>query len=306
MAVKTLKQKGLTWVNIDKMDEESFNYLKTNFKFHHLDYEDLRGGKQTPKIDIYKNYLFLILHIPQWKNSTHSINNAELGFFIGEGYLITIQHGHSKLMKNFFYRCMKNPTVKKNWMDKGSGYLMYKIIDALFHDTQPIIENIGKQIFKLEENIFKGEQDSETVKQLAIYRRNILRFRRIIDPQRYLISNLSHIRKNFLDENLSIYFDDINDYLSKIWSITDTYKDTIDGLHVTVDSLMNHKTNKTINALTVISVALMPLTLFSGIYGMNVTGLPHAEDPIWVWLMFLGLAAIIVLILIILKKRKWL
>ena len=132
MAVKTLKQKGLTWVNIDKMDEESFNYLKTNFKFHHLDYEDLRGGKQTPKIDIYKNYLFLILHIPQWKNSTHSINNAELGFFIGEGYLITIQHGHSKLMKNFFYRCMKNPTVKKNWMDKGSGYLMYKIIDALF------------------------------------------------------------------------------------------------------------------------------------------------------------------------------
>lgn len=306
MAVKNLKQKELNWVNIDKMDDESFAYLKNNFKFHHLDYEDLQGGKQTPKIDVYKNYLFLILHIPQWKNETNTITSAELGIFIGDGYLVTIQHGHSKLMKNFFYRCMKNSNVKKNWMDNGSGYLMYKIIDALFHDTQPITENVGKQIFKLEEEIFEGQQDFETVKQLAIYRRNVLHLRRILDPQRYLIGNLSHIRKTFLEENLAVYFDDINDYLSKIWSITDTYKDTIDGLHVTVDSLMNHRTNKTISALTVISVSLMPLTLLSGIYGMNIQGLPHANNPFWVWVMFAGLGTVIVLFILILKKRKWL
>src|SRR5574343_506262 len=104
MAVKTLKQKDLNWINIDKMDDESFAYLKNNFKFHHLDYEDLQGGKQTPKIDVYKNYLFLILHIPQWKADTNTIVSAELGFFIGDNFLVTIQHGQSKLMKNFFYR----------------------------------------------------------------------------------------------------------------------------------------------------------------------------------------------------------
>ena len=133
-----------------------------------------------------------------------------------------------------------------------------------------------------------------------------MQFRRILDPQRYLISNLTHIRKSFLDESLAIYFDNVSDYLSKIWSITDTYRDTIDGLHVTVESLINHRTNKVISALTVISVSLLPLTLLSGIYGMNIAGLPHAQNPFWVWMMFIGMLSFILIVIAVMKKKKWL
>jgi Mg2+ and Co2+ transporter CorA len=84
------------------------------------------------------------------------------------------------------------------------------------------------------------------------------------------------------------------------------YKDTIDGLHVTVESLLNRRVNKIISALTVISVGLLPLNLLSGIYGMNIAGLPFAENPMWVWTMFAGLSAIIIAIIIIMKRQKWL
>ncbi len=306
MSVKTLKQRNLTWINIDKLDDEAISYLKENFNFHQLDFEDLQGEIQTPKIDVYKNYLFLVFHFPQWNQANKKVKSHEVDVFIGEDYLITIQHNKSKEMKNFFYRCIKNKKVKADWMQKGTGYLLYRITESLFRSSQPILDTIGKQMSDLENDIYSGEQDIKTIRELSIHRRNILQFRRILDPQRYLISNLSHIRKPFLDESLVIYFDNVNDYLSKIWSITDTYRDTIDGLHVTVESLINHRTNKVISALTVISVSLLPLTLLSGIYGMNIAGLPYAQNPVWVWMMFIGLLAFILIVIAIMKKRKWL
>jgi Mg2+ and Co2+ transporter CorA len=75
---------------------------------------------------------------------------------------------------------------------------------------------------------------------------------------------------------------------------------------VTVESLINQRTNKVISSLTVISVSLLPLTLLSGIYGMNIANLPFADNPKWVWMMFGGLALFIIGIIIAMKKKRWL
>ena len=164
----------------------------------------------------------------------------------------------------------------------------------------------GKKLpLTIDDAIFNDIPDNNIVRKLAIHRRNILHFRRTIDPQRYLMSNLSHTRKPFLGEDMTLYFDDLNDYLSKLWTIVSTYKDTIDGLHVTVESLINQRTNKVISALTVISVSLLPLTLLAGIYGMNIR-LPLAKQPEMIWLMFGALAAGTIIFILILKKKRWL
>ncbi|PIT86281.1 MAG: hypothetical protein COU33_04065 [Candidatus Magasanikbacteria bacterium CG10_big_fil_rev_8_21_14_0_10_43_6] len=306
MAIKTLATGKLTWINIDAVDAEALEFLHKNHNFHHLDLEDVQGESQTPKIDTYKNYLFVVLQFPQWKPEEKSVVPHGLDIFIGEEYLITIQHSKSKELKNFFYRCMKNKSVQRDWMSQNSGYLLYKLLESLFKNTQPILNNIGKQLDMVERDIFEGEQDTQIVKKLAIHRRNILNFRRIIDPQRYLIANLSHTRKPFLNEETSLYFDNINDYLSKLWSIVDTYRDTVNGLHVTTESLINQRTNKVIGVLTTISVALLPFTVLSSIYGMNIVGLPYAQNPIGVWLMFLVLAVVVTITIVLMRRKTWL
>ncbi|PIR03915.1 MAG: hypothetical protein COV59_01875 [Candidatus Magasanikbacteria bacterium CG11_big_fil_rev_8_21_14_0_20_39_34] len=306
MAIKIIEQNKLRWINIDEVDDEALAYLKENFHFHHLDLEDILSESQTPKIDIYKNYLFIVLQFPHWKADKQKVVDHEVDIFIGENYLVTIQHSKTRELKNFFYKCMKNRNTKRRWMSSNSGFLLYKLIDALFHESRPILNNMGKRISVLENGIFEEQQDSQTVKKLAVLRRNVLNFRRIVDPQRYMMANLANTRKSFLNEDTSLYFDDVNDYLTKLWAIVDRYKDTINGLHVTVESLINQKTNNVIRALTVISVALLPLTLLSGIYGMNIAGLPFAQRPIFVWGMFLALALIIIMLILIMKKRKWL
>ncbi|MFA4831645.1 MAG: magnesium transporter CorA family protein [Patescibacteria group bacterium] len=305
MAIKELKHQNLTWINIDQVDEEAIFFLKKNYHFHQLDLEDLQNENHTPKIDNYKNYLFIILQFPHWQADTSTIIPYELDAFMGDGYLITIQHSKSKEMKNFFYRCLKKKSIKKDWMSGNSGYLFYRLLEALFKNSQPILNNIGRLLSQTEEEIFAGELDLKIVRRLGISRRNILHFRRIMEPQRYLAATLSHTRRSFLDESLSIYFDDITDYLNKLWAIIGTYKDTVEGLHVTVESLINQRTNKVISALTVISVSLLPLTLLSGIYGMNVINLPFAENPKWVLLMFLALFGIILFVIYLMNKKKW-
>jgi magnesium transporter len=302
--MKEISFRKLKWLNIEQVDDTVLNTLKQKYNFHHLDLEDIQTDAQTPKLDVYKNYIFTILQFPYWDQKTKRVIPYQIDFFAGEGFLITIQHHTSREVSDQFKRWMKSRKAKKDWMTKDSGYLLYSVIEALFQKSRPMLNSLGRQIYTLEQEIFDEHEDVDLIRELATHRRNILAFRRIIDPQRYLMGNLSHIRKPFLNEDTSLYFDDINDYLSKLWAIIDSYRDTIQGLHVTVESLINQKTNRVIGALTVISVALLPLTLFAGIYGMNVA-LPFDDHPWMIWAIFGILAFTIVVLILLMRKKRW-
>ncbi len=306
MSLKTLSAGNLSWTNIEAVTDETLNFLRSNYNFHDLDLEDIATeSTHIPKIDIYKNYLFLVLHFPHWNHDEKKITISQVNFFVGENFVITVAQKRNREMRSFFYRCMKNRSVKSEWMSGTSGLLLYHIIESLFHETRPILNNIGKHVSLIENEVFSGEQNSELIKELAGHRRNILLYRSIVDPQRYVISSITHVRKPFLDEQLSIYFDDVRDYLDKLWAIIETYKETINGLYITVESYINQRTNKLLTVLTVISVAMLPHTLLFNLYGMNLSILPLADHPTVVWSLFSGLTIIVgVTLWIILRRIK--
>lgn len=304
MSTQTITSPTLTWVNIPKITDEAISFLESNYDFHELDIEDIQEITQTPKLDVYKDYIFLVMQFPQWNTDTNRVIRHEMAVFLGDGYLITVQRGESTEFKSFFNRCLQSDHIREEWMEGSSSYLLYNILEAMFHSAQPILNRIGKSLTALEEEIFDGDQDTEIIRALALHRRNILNFRRILDPQRYLISNLTHIRKPFMDQDIAIYIDDVRDYLNKLWSIVNGYKDTVNGLHTTVESLINQRTNKVISALTVVSASLLPLTLLTGFYGMNIT-LPYATNPTIVWGMFGVLIVLIATIILVMRQRNW-
>ncbi|MBP9732113.1 MAG: magnesium transporter CorA family protein [Candidatus Magasanikbacteria bacterium] len=306
MSVKEVKQGNLTWIHISRIDPEAIEYLKNNFKFHSLDIEDIKTEHPTPKLDVYKNYLFLIAQVPHLKISNEKIISHEVGVFIGDGYVITIQESKNREIKNLFYRCANNRKIRNEWMEKGSGFLLYNILNELFSEVGSSLRAIGKQLAVIEDEVYREEgQTVSEIKQLGQHRRNIHTVRRIIDPQRFIISTLSHTRRTFLDESLSIYFDDVRDLLDRLWVVTESYSQTSDGLHWTIESIINQRTTKVISALTVISVAFMPLTLLSGIYGMNID-LPLAHNSTVVFGIFGILLLGITFLIYQLRKKRWL
>ena len=305
MSMKTLSNNGLTWIHFDVGNEETLQYLKREYTFHPLDLEDVAAEQQTPKIDIYKNYLFIVLLLPFTRDNSQTIAPNEINLFVGDNYVITIQSTKSKETNNLFSGWLSNPATKTEWMKLGSGYLLYSIIEALFENARPVRNSIGKKISVLENEIFETDPHSGIIRELSFHRRNVLNFRRTLDPERQTIPHI-YSQKSFLGPDLHVYFDDINDTINNMWTIINTYKDTLDTLHSTVESLINRKTSKIITTLTVISVALLPLNLFASIYGMNIPGLPFAHSPVWVWIIFGVLSAVVATFAIIMRREKWL
>lgn len=310
MASKILTEGKLTWTHIESLTPEILSELKTKYSFHQLDVDDVASeSTHIPKMDVYKNYIFLVLHLPHWNPTEKKITINQVNFFVGENFFITIPHRDAKEVRSLFFRCLKNHKLKKEWMGGSSGLLLYHVIAELFREARPLLNNIGKHVALVEDEVFSGEQNTRIIKDLAGYRRNILLYRNIIDPQRYVISSLANVRRSFLDENLVIYFDDIRDYLDKLWAIVETYKETINGLYITVESIMNQRTSKVLTILTIISAALLPHTLFFNLYSMNLTGLPLSGSPGLVWSLFGMLTLIVAGVLVItlrrMKKGGW-
>jgi len=301
-----IKTKEYFWIHFEENDEQTIKYLEKEFKFHELDIEDISSGPQQPKVDFYKDYLFGIFHFPDFQSDKGRIHVIELDVFLSKDYLITITKGNNKRINDFFQNIKNNKEYKEEMMEQGSAFLMYEIIDKLTEGCWPVVRKISTQISEAEEEIYSEESSKGVVWQIAIIRRNLIRLKRIITPQIIVISELVKTDQPYLKKALNDYLDDIGDTLSRMQGIVGGYFDTMDTLHNINESLISQRTNQVIKFLAIISASLLPLTLLTGIYGMNIQGLPFANDPNMVWLVFGGLFVFIFIVLIFSRKRDWL
>lgn len=302
MTIREIQGKKYRWIHIDEASTEVEQYLRDNFKFHPLDIEDVTVERQRPKIDVYKYYLFLVCLFPRQLNGTRRIHGCEVDVFLTTDTLITISEEPFAPLDELFTKGMSSQKLQRLWLDKGPAFLLYKILQTLYRGANQYIEVLGKELNDIEVELYDHEFHN-VANQLAHVRRTVLGLRRLIDPQRLTITTLVNTKAEFIPAEASNYFDDIRDEVEKLWGATESYKDTIDGLHLTNESLISQHTNETIKILTIISVAFMPLTLLSGIYGMNIDRLPYAHDSRVVFEVFAGMAVMIFAAIVYIYRR---
>lgn len=297
----------MTWIDIAPPAENETRYLGEKFGFHPLDLDDCLSRIQRPKIDQYEKYLFLVLHFPVFHKEVKVTRPSQLSVFIGPDYLVTLHRGTLKPLVKFFRDCQLDEEARQQNFSQGSGYLLYRIIDRLVDYCIPILSRIGSNIERTENTIFASRVMPRAIEELSILRRDVISFRRIIWPMRAVIASLEPKIRRFTGMDLSVYFGDMIDHMDKIWDGLDEYKEIIEGLNDTYDSLANHHTGEVMRMLTVIATVLMPFLGVSGIYGMNVA-LPGGLDEGSLMPFFLLLLAMFLLtggMLAFLRWRRW-
>ncbi|MBU1131118.1 magnesium transporter CorA family protein [Patescibacteria group bacterium] len=300
--IKIKNYNNISWVNIFEPNEEDLKFLTDNYKFHLLDIKDVRSQAQRSKIDIYPAYAFIVLRFPITRSDSNLIGSHELDIFLGKDYVITIQKKKLKSLNNYFYRAANNKNLQHEIFQNKAALLLYYILDELYRSSFAIIDWLDQEIRRIEEEVYE-EETRQSVKDLAQARRNVLTFRSIIDPQRFVVKTLVNLQKDYLGKDLVNYFDDIADYIDRIYTILSNDKELIDGLHETNESLISHRLNRVIKILAIFSVSMLPLTLLTGLYGMNLESLPLIHNEGLVWWIFGGLAAVIIGIFVYLKKK---
>jgi len=298
---------GLRWVHIERPTAVEWSWLLEHFDFHALDLEDVASRNQRPKIDEYPDYLFIVLHLPVFDSAVGRLNTGELDMFVGPDFVITIPNQELQPVEYLFERVRADDDFRGKLFARGSGYLLYRIVDDSFDYCFPMLRKIGNKLDAIEDDIFTEERSEEVVRDISKAKQEIINFRKVIRPQRPVLRDLENYKQRFLapDLDIEIYFDDIVDAHERIWDMLENYKEVIEGLEDTNESVLNHRVNEILRVLTAISVIVLPLTLIASIWGMNV-GVPGEGDSLDFYLVLAAMAVILVAMLTYFRRRGWL
>jgi magnesium transporter len=301
-----LEAAGLTWVHVDRPDTDVAAELAERFGWHPLDVEDILSKRQRPKIDEYpeEGYLFAVLHFPVFDKSIQRLNAAELDIVLGPDYLVTLPNTELLPVSRLFRRCAEDPAFREQLFAKGSGRLLYEVLDDLFDYCFPILDKIGHKLDRVEDEMFEGRAE-DVVRDISNVKQEIISYRKIIKPERSTLRLLERRVEQFLPEELDLYFDDIVDAAERVWDLLDNYKEVVEALESTNESVISHRQNDVLRLLTIISVTMLPLTVLTGVFGMNVA-FPGFDTRAAFWILLAGLVGTLAAMLGFFRWKRWL
>lgn len=303
--VEQVDHGGIRWINSERPGPPEEAWLRERFEFHDLDFEDVRSRNQRPKIDEYDDYLFIILHLPVFDKRVGRLNAAELDMFVGPDFVITLPNEELKPIEYLFERCKSHEETREQRMSQGPGYLLYTIVDDAFTSFFPMLRKIGLKLDSIEEDIFLEGRSREVVRDISNVKQEIINFRKIIRPQRAVLRDLERVKMRFIADDLEIYFDDIVDASERMWDMLENYKEVVEALEATNESVISHNVNDVLRVLTIFSVFFLPLTVITGAFGMN-NRVPGEGSTLGFWVVIGVMAVTVGGMLAYFRKRGWL
>src|SRR3954464_14932095 len=176
---QVVEASGLRWINIEDPRLADREWLEQHYEFHPLDWEDVYSRNQRSKLDVYDDYLFIVLHFPVFEKSSGRLLAAEVDLFVGSDYLITFTETALPPLQAMFERMESREELRESTFSKGSGYLLYKIVDTNVDAAFPMLRKMSMKLDRLEDEILEG-RSSEIVRDISNAKQEIIQLRRIL------------------------------------------------------------------------------------------------------------------------------
>ena len=290
------------WVDLAAPTDDDLRVLSDVFGFHPLSVEDARSALQFPKIEPYPGYLYLVLHGVNGTPAEPSVVTADIDFFVGRNYLVTVHAGDSKTITELRGVCDRHQHV---WSDGPVG-LLHRIVDAIVDNYRPTMEAIEARIEEVEDNAFSGV-DQDLVRRVLELRRELAAMRRILIPQRDAVGRLARREFAVITDEMTYRFRDVYDHVVRLTDETLLFQDRVTGLQEVHLAAVSNRLNQVMKVLTVMSTIFLPLTVVTSLWGMNVAlpvlpGGPAAQF----WWVVGGMAALSAVMLAGFRRKGWL
>lgn len=232
---------------------------------------------QYARIDTYDDYIFLVLHFPKYEPNTERYIQNELNIFLSKDYIITFRYYQSTTMKRIYDRYETRLENKEN---VSAAFLLYEIIEGYLDKTMRMLERFAKDLKILERELFVS-RGSRTIRDIMTRKRNIITLKHMMKPQIAVLKMIEIRMKERFSDEVELYYENLEDKLDKIFSEIQLLQENIDSMEDTLKSIFELETNSTIKYLTVFSAFIMPLTLATGFFGMNIESVPFNDTVVW-------------------------
>jgi magnesium transporter len=288
------------WVDLAAPTENERRVLTDVFHFHPLAVEDATSALQFPKIEPYQGYLYLVLHGIDATPRQAQFASRDIDFFLGRNYLVTVHDGHSRSIGQMREVCSRHEHI----LADGPVTLLHRIVDALVDNYRPVIEKIEDEITRLEEHAFAGHE--RLARQVMKLKREVTSMRRVLIPQRDAIGRLARREFPAISDEMAYRFRDVYDHVVRLTEEAILFQDRVTGIFEVNLSSISHRLNQVMKLLTVMSTILLPLTVLTGMWGMNIP-LPHfpgGDRAQFLWVAAI-MAAISLAMLAVFRRKRW-
>lgn len=267
-----LPESGTTvWVDLSAPIPDEGRILTDVFHFHDLAVEDALVDTHFPKIDDYGDYLHVIVHgIYAQTDTAMQFSTHDVDFFVGQRYLVTVHGGRSRSVERMQAQCLRNERV----IGEGPVALMHRIVDSMVDNYTPQVEALEERLEALEEAVFESA-DQKIVREILALKRDIGALRRVVTPQRDVVSRLARREFAIVTESLAYRFRDVYDHLVRIADEAAVMHDRVTTVLDAHLSFVSNRMNEIMKVLTIFATVFGPLTVLTGLYGMNV------DLPLW-------------------------
>jgi magnesium transporter len=288
------------WADLAAPGDEERRLLVDGFRFHPLSVEDAVSALQFPKIEPYQGYLYVVLHGIDATPRHTGFATRDVDFFLGRNYLVTVHDGTSRSIAGVREICGRHERVLK----EGPVSLMHRIVDRMVDNYRPVIEELEGRIGRLEEQAFAGQE--RLSRQVMKLKREVGSMRRVLVPQRDAIARLARREFPMISDEMAYRFRDVYDQVIRLTEEAILFQDRVTGIFEVNLSTVSHRLNQVMKLLTVISTIFLPLTVLTGMWGMNIP-LPHfpGGEGVQFWWVTGIMVGLIAAMLAFFRRNKW-
>jgi len=286
---------GPLWIDVADPDEAALAAVSERIALPPLAVEDCLHYPQRPKLDTYHDLSFAIWLLPQVVTDDGVVTH-EIDMFLGEEHLVTVHSADVPALSRVIDRADAH-------LARGVEWTVHAILDEAVDEVFPIVDAVADDLEELEDLIL-AEARPEYLQRLYAAKRTLVALRRIVSPERDVVRSLARLEA-FVEPDAYMYFEDIGDHLARLGDAIETYRDVANGTMDLFLSAQSNRMNGIMKQLTVVATIFMPLTLISGIYGMNVLrGMWPPANAAWSFMAIIVAMAVIAVWMVLFFRRK--
>lgn len=292
---------SVLWIDVEGGSFPEVAALQRAFSLHPLAVKDALRPEHRAKIKEYRDHCFVVLNVAgKLPADLGTFDTKELDVWFGNRWVITVHHERLGVVEGIWHRYRR-----KEENNGGADFILYALADVITAEYFPMLDRVDAMIDQAEEQIFSGKGTTETVDTLFGLKRFILAVRRLLGPQRDALAGL--VRRDFpnVSPECRNYLMDVYDRTLRLFDLLDTYRDLISSSLDAHLSTTSNRLNAVMKTLTIITTIFMPLTLITGIYGMNFAVMPGLEHPLGFWATLSGMASLGIAMFLFFKWRGW-
>lgn len=292
-------EKGLLWIHLDYSNEYAKQWLQTESKLSALSCDILMEQDSRPRFITTQEGFLLILRGVNCNPDSDPDDMVALRMGFEENRIITIRHRRVMAIND-----IHEATEARSGPKSAVGFLTM-VIDRMVNRMGDVVAEIDDQVDELEDTVLTAES-YELRSQLAKIRRQIIGLRRYIAPQRDVMARLQNEPLEWLSDKAKLHLRELLERTARFVEDLDSARDRAAITQEELNNRLSEQMNKAMYVLSIVAAIFLPLSLLTGLLGINVGGIPGAENK-WAFLIVTFLLIMIALLLIGLFRRvKWL